>query len=65
MEIRKESLNESLNELKDMLKGNIARVCVSESVEEIKRMRDWAKERIDMIAQLRIEEIEVNAHSED
>lgn len=49
---------ESLTELKNMLEGNIARICVSKDVEEIKIMRDWAKKRVDMIVQMRIREVE-------
>lgn len=34
----------------DMLNGNIYRMCVSDDVEEVKSMYEWAKKRIDEIA---------------
>lgn len=45
---------------KDMLKGNIARVCVSNDPEELDRMRQAAHRRIDLIADLRIQQLQAN-----
>ncbi len=41
---RQEIINEA-----DMLKGNINRMCVTDNIEELKRMYEVAKKRIDEI----------------
>ena len=44
--------------LLDMLKGNIARVCVSDDVEEIVMHLGFAIDRLSMVAYSRIKELE-------
>ena len=41
------------NEL-DMLQGNIARLLMSNDLDELERMRDWAHRRIDTLTDARI-----------
>lgn len=43
--------------IKDMLKGNIARICVSDSESEILEMAEWAKNRIDIMVDIRLEKL--------
>lgn len=42
---------------KDMLKGNITRICISDDIKEIKSMRDWAVRRLDDIVEYRIKQL--------
>ena len=42
---------------KDMLQGNIARLSLSDDIEELERMRTWAHKRIDIIADTKIQEL--------
>ena len=41
----------------DMLQGNIARLLMSNDLDELERMRDWAHRRIDTIADVRVRQI--------
>lgn len=45
--------NELRNEI-NMLQGNINRICISDDIEEIKKMYEFAKRRIDDIYQYQI-----------
>lgn len=47
----------TLNNEKDMLQGNIARLSMSKDLDELERMRHWAHRRIDMIADTRIQQV--------
>ncbi|MFI2856851.1 hypothetical protein ACH6EH_06895 [Paenibacillus sp. JSM ZJ436] len=47
----------TLNNEKDMLQGNIARLSISKDLDELERMRYWAHRRIDMIADTRIQQV--------
>ena len=48
---------EKRNEL-DMLEGNIARICVSDSVEEVAASLGFAIDRLGLLAYSRIKELE-------
>ncbi|WP_431785922.1 hypothetical protein [Paenibacillus lactis] len=45
---------------KQMLMGNIARIILSDDVEEIENMRAWAHKRIDDMANYKIQKISEN-----
>ena len=47
----------TLNNEKDMLQGNIARLSMSKDLDELERMRDWAHRRIDIMADARIQQV--------
>ena len=42
---------------KDMLKGNIARICISDDIEEIRSMRNWAIIRLEAMVGYRVEQL--------
>ena len=40
-----------------MLDGNIARICMTDSLEELERMKAWAEKRIGLIYEKRKEDL--------
>ena len=58
MKLLDECLNEfELDEAKRMLKGNIARICVSDDIEEIVYQLGFAHDRLSMIAYSRVKKL--------
>lgn len=49
-----DGLYQALSNERDMLQGNIARVCVTDDLGELRSMAQWAKQRIDEIYKLRL-----------
>ena len=42
----------------DMLQGNINRICITDNKQELSSMVEWAKYRIDIIFNMRKEELD-------
>lgn len=49
-----DGLFRALSNERDMLQGNIARICVTDDLGELQSMTQWAKQRIDEIYKLRL-----------
>ena len=49
----------------DMIRGNLNRMCTSETKEELDSMYDFAKQRLDYIYELNTKRLEVNDEADN